>query len=211
MRHRCRVSWAVASLTVVTIVLAGCSFSRQPPTRLYVLTALTATEAAPAGAATRGLAVVVGPVELPQYADRPQVVTGNTSNELHHAALAQWAEPLADNFARVLAENLSLLLDTDRVAVFPWRGPLPMEYQVMVEVTRFLGEPGGEVAVVALWSVVGKNGKEVVVSKKSSFSEPTGGQDYEALAAAMSRTVAALSRDIATAIVADSQKVSSRK
>ncbi|HKA52506.1 MAG TPA: PqiC family protein, partial [Candidatus Binatia bacterium] len=145
------------------------------------------------------------------YADRPQVVTGNTSNELHPAALAQWAEPLADNFARVLAENLSLLLDTDRVAVFPWRGPLPMEYQVMVEVTRFLGEPGGEVSLVALWSVVGKNGKEVVVSKKSSFSEPTRGQDYEALAAAMSRTVAALSRDIATAIAADSQKVSSRQ
>jgi len=192
------------------IGLAGCSFGRQPPTRLYVLTALPATEVVPAGGATHSLAVVVGPVELPQYADRPQVVTGNTSNELHSAALAQWAEPLADNFARVLAENLSLLLGTDRVAVFPWRGPLPMEYQVMVEVTRFLGEPGGEVSLVALWSVVGKNGKEVVVSKKSSFSEPTRAQDYEALAAAMSRTVAALSRDIATAIATDSQKVSSR-
>ena len=210
MRHRCRVSWAVASLTVAMIGLAGCSFGRQPPTRLYVLTALPATEVVPAGGATHSLAVVVGPVELPQYADRPQVVTGNTSNELHSAALAQWAEPLADNFARVLAENLSLLLGTDRVAVFPWRGPLPMEYQVMVEVTRFLGEPGGEVSLVALWSVVGKNGKEVVVSKKSSFSEPTRAQDYEALAAAMSRTVAALSRDIATAIATDSQKVSSR-
>jgi uncharacterized protein len=210
MRHRCRVSWAVASLTVAMIGLAGCSFGRQPPTRLYVLTALPATEAVPAGGATHRLAVVVGPVELPQYADRPQVVTGNTSNELHSAALAQWAEPLADNFARVLAENLSLLLGTDRVAVFPWRGPLPMEYQVMVEVTRFLGEPGGEVSLVALWSVVGKNGKEVVASKKSSFSEPTRAQDYEALAAAMSRTVAALSRDIATAIATDSQKVSSR-
>src|SRR5215468_100727 len=131
MRHRCRVSWVV-SLTVAMTVLTGCSFGRQPPTRLYVLTALPATEAAPAGAATHGLAVVVGPVDLPQYADRPQVVTGNTSNELHPAALAQWAEPLADNFVRVLAENLSLLLDTDRVAVFPWRGPLPMGYQVMV-------------------------------------------------------------------------------
>jgi uncharacterized lipoprotein YmbA len=192
------------------IGLAGCSFGRQPPTRLYVLTALPATEVVPAGGATHSLAVVVGPVELPQYADRPQVVTGNTSNELHSAALAQWAEPLADNFARVLAENLSLLLGTDRVAVFPWRGPLSMEYQVMVEVTRFLGEPGGEVSLVALWSVVGKNGKEVVASKKSSFSEPTRAQDYEALAAAMSRTVAALSRDIATAIATDSQKVSSR-
>ncbi len=57
-------------------------------------------------------------------------------------------------------------------------------------------------ALVALWSLLGKQGQEVLVSKKSSFREPTGGQDYEALAAAMSRTVAALSRAIAAAISA---------
>jgi len=38
------------------------------------------------------------------------------------------------------------------------------------------------------------------VMKKSSFTEPVGAQNYDALAAAMSRTVAHLSRDIATAI-----------
>jgi hypothetical protein len=204
------VSLALVSLTSIVVVLGGCSFARQQATRLYVLTTLPATEAVPPSGVTPGLAVVVGPVELPQYVNRPQIVTGNTSNELRHAAFAQWAEPLADNFARVLAENLSLLLGTDRVAVFPWKGPLPMEYQVMVEVTRFLGEPGGEVSLVALWSVIGKDGKEVVVSKKSSFSESSKSQDYEALAAAMSRAVAALSRDIATAIATDSRKVSSR-
>lgn len=143
MRHLYRVSFALVNLASIVVVLGGCSFARQQPTRLYVLTTLPATEAVLPGGVTPGLAVVVGPVELPQYVNRPQIVTGNTSNELHHAAFAQWAEPLADNFARVLAENLSLLLGTDRVAVFPWRGPLPMKYQVMVEVTRFLGEPGG--------------------------------------------------------------------
>jgi len=40
------------------------------------------------------------------------------------------------------------------------------------------------------------------VSKKSSFREPTGSAEYAALVAAMSRTVTALSRDIATALVA---------
>lgn len=207
MIYPCRVSLALVSFTALVIALGGCSFGRQQPMRLYVLTALPAAEA---GRVARGVAIGVGPVELPQYANRPQIVTGNTSNELHHAALAQWAEPLSDNFARVLAENLSLLLGTDRVSVFPWKGPTPVEYQVIVEVTRFLGEPGGEVSLVALWSLVGKNGKEVLVSEKSSFSEPTKSQDYEALAAAMSRAVAALSHDIATAISTASQRVANR-
>jgi uncharacterized lipoprotein YmbA len=115
--------------------------------------------------------------------------------------LAEWAEPLRDSFTRVLAENLSLLLATERVAIFPWQGGNP-EYQVVVNVIQFLGQPGGDVALVALWSLLGKQGQEVLVSKKSSFREPTGGQDYEALATAMSRTVAALSRAIAAAISA---------
>ena len=114
------------------------------------------------------------------------------------APLDNWAEPLEDNFARVLAENLSLLLTTDQMAVFPWKSPMSIEYQVVVEVTKFLGEPGGQASLEALWSIVGKNGTDVRVMKKSSFTEPVGAQNYEALAAAMSRTVAALSRDIAT-------------
>jgi hypothetical protein len=139
-------------------------------------------------------------VELPQYTDRLQIVTGNTGPELSRAPFDNWAEPLEDNFARVLAENLSLLLATDQVAVFPGKGPMSIEYQVIVEVTKFLGEPGGQASLEALWSVVGKNGKDTLVRKKSSFTEPVGAQSYEALATALSRTLAALSRDIATTI-----------
>jgi hypothetical protein len=140
-------------------------------------------------------------VELPQYVNRPQIVTGQQSSELHSAASAQWAEPLQDGFTRVLAENLSRLLATERVALFPWKTFVP-EYQVVIEVTQFLGQTGGEVSLIALWSILAKDGREVLVSKKSSYHEATGAPEYEALAAAMSRTVAALSRDIATALLA---------
>jgi len=142
----------------------------------------------------------VGPVEVPQYVNRPEIVTGLDSPVLQSAALAEWAEPLRDGFTRVLAENLSLLLATERVAIFPRQSGVP-EYQVVVNVIQFLGQPGDDVVLVALWGLLGKQGQDLV-SKKSSFREPTGGQDYEALAAAMSRTVAALSRDIAAAISA---------
>jgi hypothetical protein len=149
----------------------------------------------------------VGPVEVPQYVNRPEIVTGHTSPALQSADLAVWAEPVRDGFTRVLAENLSLLLATERVALFPWQSGAP-DYQVVVNVIQFLGQPGGDVSLVALWSLLGKQGQEALVSKKSSFREPTGGQDYEALVAALSRTVAALSRDIAAAISALSPRPS---
>jgi uncharacterized lipoprotein YmbA len=106
----------------------------------------------------------------------------------------------AGNVLRVLTDNLSTLLTTDRVMIFPWKGPMVLEYQVVVDVTHFLGEIGGETSLVALWSILGKNGQEVLLSQKSSVREPTGAQGYEALVAAMSHSLAALSRDIATAI-----------
>jgi uncharacterized protein len=186
-------------LAVNTPVMNGCSTG--PPPRLYVLTSLSHAESAPPATGRRAISIGIGPVELPQYVNRPQIVTGQQSSELQSAASAQWAEPLQDGFTRVLAENLSLLLATDRVAIFPWKTFVP-EYQVVVEVTHFLGQTGGEVSLVALWSILNKDGREALVSKKSSFRESTGSSEYEALAAAMSRTVAALSRDIATALLA---------
>ena len=134
------------------------------------------------------------------------MVTGGSENELQRAEFAQWAEPLETNFTRVLAANLSTLLRTDRVAVFPWKGPVPLDYQVVVEVTQFLGTPNGSVSLVALWRVLGKDGREALVSRQSNFTESAGSQEYGALAAALSRTVAHLGRDIATTITALEQK-----
>jgi len=199
-----RSPFSLLSLLIVTSCLSalgGCSLSRQPPpTRLYVLTALPQSERAAHTVLTNSGTIAVGPVTLPQYTNRSQIVTGNTNPELSRASFELWAEPLEDNFTRILTENLSLLLATDQVVVFPWQGPASIAYQVIIDVTQFLGEPGGQASLEARWSVIGKNGREALVRKKSNFSEPVGGQDYQALAAAMSRTVTALSRDIATTI-----------
>jgi uncharacterized protein len=200
MSHRCSMLFVfLATLALSTLVVHGCSTG--PPVRLYILTSLSRAESMPPATGEREISIGVGPVELPQYVNRPQMVTGQQSSELQSAASAQWAEPLQDGFTRVLAQNLSLLLATDRVALFPWKTFAP-EYQVVVEVTHFLGQTEGEVSLVALWSILTKDGREVLVSKKSSVREATGSPEYEALAAAMSRTVAALSRDIATALLA---------
>src|SRR5262249_10123675 len=107
-----------------SLLCGGCSLGRQQPqTRLYVLTALLATDQASQVATSHSDPIGVGPVTLPQYTNRLQIVTGNTGQELRRAPFDNWAEPLENNFARVLAENLSLLLATDQVVIFPWQGP----------------------------------------------------------------------------------------
>jgi uncharacterized lipoprotein YmbA len=207
MRHPLLKFLALFLTCAVSAVLVSSCSSNGEPTRLYVLTSLTQVEPASRASGARDLSLGVGPVEVPQYVNRPAIVTGHDSPELQSAALAEWAEPLRDGFTRVLAENLSLLLATERVAIFPWQSFVP-EYQVVVNVVQFLGQPGGDVSLIALWSIMGQQG--ALVSKKSSFREPTGASDYTALATAMSRTVAALSRDIAAAITALPARASAR-
>jgi uncharacterized lipoprotein YmbA len=195
------------TITACLLAVGGCSLTRKPPpTRLYVLTALPQAERVAHTVLTNNDTIGVGPVTLPQYTNRSQIVTGNTNPELDRASFEQWAEPLEGNFTRILAENLSLLLATDQVMVFPWQGPTDVAYHVIIDVTQFLGELGGQASLEARWSVLGKNGKEVLMRKKSSFTEPVAAQDYQALATALSRTVVHLSRDIPAAITALEQK-----
>jgi hypothetical protein len=74
--------------------------------------------------------------------------------------------------------------------------------QVGVEVAQFDGTLGGDVVLIAKWGLFEQEGKKLLVGKRSSFKEPTGAATYEALVAAESRAVAALSREIAEAIKA---------
>lgn len=193
--------------TSCAYTLAGCSLRGDPlPTRFYVLTSLPQSERATLPGLTSSATLGVGPVTLPQYTNRTQIVTGATNPELHRSLDAQWAEPLEANFTRVVTDNLSLLLATDQVMTFPWQGLTTPTYQVIIEVTHFLGELGGQASLEARWNIIGRNGNEVLVRRKSSFSEPTAAPDYQSLAAGFSRMVAQLSREIASALIVLGQK-----
>ena len=201
--------FAAVALVPSLMVLGGCAST--PPTRFYVLNYIPSSKAEQQAAATEhGLAIGVGPVELPQYLHRPQIVTRGSNNELHLSEFDRWGEPLERTVPRILAENLSVLLSTDRVAVFPWEKSTPIDYQVAVMLTRFEMNLGGESLLVARWSVMRAKGKEVLMTRRSSFRELADGQDYEATVSALSRTLADLSREIAAEIKAVSQKAPDR-
>ena len=89
-----------------------------PPTHFYLLPPRTSGDTAPpASAGPRDLTLAVGPVTVPPYLDRPQIVTRTSRAKLTLADFEQWAGPLADTTARVLSEDLALLIPTERVVL----------------------------------------------------------------------------------------------
>ena len=199
----------VISLCVFPLALGGClnlGGGTQQTTKFYVLNSLySAQEDIRTQTVGSDFTVGIGPVELPQYVNRPQVVTRTSRNELEVAPFARWAESLDENCSRVLAENLTVLLSTDRVIVYPWKRTVPIDYQVVVDVTRFDGALGGDVSMRARWTLLGDDGKKMLLRRQSSFSEKTDATTYEALVAAQSRILAELSREIAEKITAISK------
>jgi len=196
--HRLLRSCVLAPCGVALLVLSGCLGS--PPTHLYLVPPLISPDPAPpAAAGQRDLTLGVGPVTVPPYLDRPQLVTRTSRAKLVLADLDQWAAPLQDTIARVLAENLSLLIPTERVVLAPWSRTLDPEYQVTVDVLQFDRGPGGEVVLAARWSLLDRDGKELAL-RTSRLRQAAGGADYEAMVTAMGRTLEALAQEMVTTL-----------
>ena len=188
----------IISIYASLMVLGGCANTQ--PTNFYILSSLSNSNVEKVQSANQGIALGIGPVELPKYLDRPQIVTRASSNQLELAEFDRWAGPLKDNVPKVLAENLSILIPTDRIAVYPWNRSTPIDYRVVVEITRFEATTDGKTSLVARWNILGKDGKKILLRRRSSFNESAKARNYKAKVSAMNRTLENLSREIAQAI-----------
>lgn len=188
------------TLVAVAALLAGCASS--PQSRFYTLSPLAAPEAKQApGPAANHVSVSIAPVEIPDYLDRPQIVTRDGRNELKLAEFDRWAGSLSDNISAVLAENLTTLLGSDRVFVNPGvRGEKP-DYSVAMRVLRLDCMPGDQVLLKAQWTVAAGPEKGVA-THVATFTERLADSRYDTLAAAVSQTIGQVSREIAREIPA---------
>ncbi len=191
--------FAAITMGAVLMFALGCAGTK--PAKFYTLNSLDISEIeSRSEEATRGVALGIGPVRFPDYLNRPQIMTRSSHNALTFAEYHRWAGSLREDFSRILAENLSILLATARIALFPWTSVTPIDYRVTIDVIRFEGKIGGDVTLKVRWSILGGAVKKVLVIKTSNFIEPVGGANYEALVAVQSRALAGLSREIAEAI-----------
>ena len=178
------------------LMVAGCSQSA--PTEFYTLSGM---QLPPDGLNAPRTTVGVGAVTLPDYLDRPQIVTRASGNRVMLAAFHSWVEPVDGMFTRVLVQNLSTLLASDNVVTVPQRRAVPLDYQVEVDVDRFDADATGRAVLDARWRVFGKGGEQLIEEGRSTIVEPAvDPDDYEAIVASMSTALGEMSRAIASVI-----------
>lgn len=180
------------ALAAIALALAaGCSTA---PAKLYTLRG----SAAASGAPPLPRAVLIGPVTVPGTVDRPELVVTIGPNRVEADEFNRWAGPLGDTIARVVAGDLTTLLGTPDVAVAPLANFRP-DYRVTIDVQRFESVPRQRVLLDAVWVVHASDGG-AVRSGRTVAEQPVGGDGYDAIAAAHSAALAALSADLAGAI-----------
>jgi uncharacterized lipoprotein YmbA len=144
--------------------------------------------------------VSVESVTVPELVDRLQLVERINTSRIEILELHRWAEPLRSSISRTVADNLSRLLASDRVSVYPQNAGSPAAYQVFIDFRRFESE-GTAVAVDAFWRVRRtKDGGQI--SGRTRVNEATGGAGYEAVVMAYNRALTTVSSDIARTLQA---------
>jgi uncharacterized lipoprotein YmbA len=200
MNRRPFLSHTAALLCLALLLQGGCA--RSGPPRFYVLHALaeTGTVGEAAGIA-EDITVGIGPVTLPSYLERPQIVTTAAEPEIHINIneFERWAGSLKEDIGRVVAENIASMLGSNRILIYPWHRST-VDYRVQMEILRFDGALGHEVMLRVQWAVFDAAG-EMPVLTVSEFQKPAAGPGVDALIEAWSLALADLSGEMAAVLV----------
>lgn len=191
----------VAVMAVVATACVNLGAGTSSLTRYYLL-ASTSTAAIATGQTSplADKAIGVGPVSIPPYLERPQMMVRVSDQELKPDDFSHWAEPLKANIARVVGEDLALLTGSGHIRLYPWTRSTPMDYQVAVDVHRFDADGDGEVFLRAGWRILDPHGRQLLSERQSTIQRTADGADTGDVVAAMSLALAELDRQIADAL-----------
>jgi uncharacterized lipoprotein YmbA len=199
MRVRAVTAPSVFVLSVVCLLfVVGCS-ARGAVRTEYVLSSV-AVSGPVAGTAVNPI-ISVGPVELPEYLDRPQIVTREAAGRLRASESHVWAEGLEAGLVRVIVDNLAHWVPSTRVRAFLSPLAPSADYRVEVRVSAFEVDASREhVALDAYWTLVNAEDGRAIASRNIRVQEPVQGGAYDDIVTAYDAAVGKLSRDIADAL-----------
>lgn len=182
-------------------VLSACISGSSPAIKFYVLN--PTSEAVNTNNRSNQLHVEIKTVRLPQYLERPQIVTRSGTNQILLSETSQWGGNLRKNMTRTLAINLSHMLATPNIAITPYRGVAQPDFRVEVEVIKFEKGSDNMVYLHAQWRVSASKNTRILVTQISDLhSEPLNSQEnYEETVESMAKLYAQLSQLIASKIL----------
>lgn len=190
----------LAIFPMMSGLLSGCTGS---PALHYYTLSIEAEAGPPESIADQTpLIIAVDSISLPEVVDRPQMVLQSGPNEVTLVDEHRWAESLKSEIPRIIAGNMSQILMTEMVWSYPQHVKGPLDYRISLDIQQFESIQGSNVAIDALWTIqrLSNDGTDRLKSGRSTAQQKVIGEKYAAIAAAHSRALAEISREIADAI-----------
>jgi uncharacterized lipoprotein YmbA len=185
-----------ALAAALLIAAAGCGSS--PPSRFYLLAATGEPAVEPERAREQGPFLHVGPVLLPDYLERDQIVTRVAGSRLVLGEYDRWAEPVEKGFMRVLVQVLARELPDAQVVSEP-SGPGGPRYRLAVDVLQFDVSADRRARLEVRWSLQDLE-QDASIARRATYVRPAGADGYEEAVAALGATIADMARDVASAV-----------
>ncbi len=187
-------------LAALSLLLAACSSS--PPVRYFSLSPID-SEFQPDS--DDAVMLGFGPLRMPDYLDRSQIVTRGANSEMQVDEFSRWSEPLATSLLRIVSTDVDNLLPGVVVVVFPYEPFVrdQVKYRLVGDINRFEADHRGLIVLEVQWGVAEADGQIVVPVRRNRYEaratidgQPAAG-DPSAVATAMNDALAQFSRDIA--------------
>ncbi|MCK5697961.1 MAG: membrane integrity-associated transporter subunit PqiC [Gammaproteobacteria bacterium] len=145
----------------------------------------------------KGCIIGVGPISLPEYINRPQIVTRQSKHHFNVSEFNRWIEPINGSIYRLLVINLSNNLNSNRVYWLPRSDrQYPLDLRVAIDIGRFDGQLGKSVTLESRWSLFDKNDTPII-TQVSIINETVKGVHYDDLVIAMNQALQQLGEEIA--------------
>ncbi|MEO5717960.1 MAG: PqiC family protein [Chthoniobacterales bacterium] len=160
---------------------------------------LSATAPASRGASASALSVAIGPVTLPSYIDRAEIVFASGPNEFQIPTNALWIGSLQENIARTVASDLGQVLGSSNVRAGSELGFNP-RYRVALDLRQFHGISGQEAILELSWRVKDGASGASLSRHSATFHETIIGDGYNPLVAAESRLLGQAAAAIAKSL-----------
>lgn len=186
---------------ILAFLLSGCiSVNESINPRFYMLRPIDKNKEVQTFDIQPNVIVGVGPVKIPEYLDRPQIVTQDKSGMLRFAQFDRWGELLSSRLAQVITINLTKMLPGANFQTFPADFFMPLKYQLTFDVFQLESDLDKDLFLVVQWSIKDAYRKQVLFTKKSEFRRPINPHNYTGLTEALSVACGSLSAEIAQAL-----------
>lgn len=197
--RKCRFFYrSIFTCGLFIFILSGCILAGSSlDSRFYMLKQLGEKEVTQKFNIPPGVITVIGPVGIPQYLNRPQMITRDGKGMINIAQFDRWGESLDAGIGRLIIEDLNLMLPGGTFEMFPCNFAIPLNYQVIVGILQLDANLKQDFLLAVQWSIIDADTRKMLFTKRSDLVQSITPCNYSGLADALSKAVTSLSVEIA--------------